>query len=110
MRFQIFVTALVLTFSIGSLCAGEKSPDRKQTSEEKIALALESQAQLEFIDTPLGDAFAYLADVHGIPIVTVGLDKKQLEEPVSLVLKKPETEIGVVADAAEPLFADEHPG
>ncbi len=43
----------------------------------KIAPALESATRLEFMETPLNDAVAFIADLHGIP---VRIDEKSLND------------------------------
>jgi len=46
-------------------------------SEERIFKALNENTQLEFVETPLKDVVAYLADFHNIPIV---INSKKLDE------------------------------
>jgi type II secretory pathway component GspD/PulD (secretin) len=64
---------------------------RPRPQEAKILEALEKPAVLQFVDTPLRDVVAFLADAHGVPIV---LDTSALERvgigsdcPITLDLK-----------------------
>src|SRR5689334_3336748 len=58
---------------------GEASVDlrAKSPAETRIRQQLQEPTKLEFIETPLNEAVAYLQDLHGIAIQ---LDRKALED------------------------------
>ncbi len=65
---------------------------KRSPAEQKIHLALNEATEMEFIDTPLSDAMAYLADAHQISMI---IDNKALseeglavDEPLNLVVSK----------------------